>query len=66
MLGVQQIELSRALRGSGTGSGRLLAGSLDFSVDVEVECGVHFLRLGLISLKCKTKTNPRIKIERPN
>ena len=38
--------LSHALRGSGAGSGRLLAGSLDFGVDVEVDCGVHVYRLG--------------------
>ena len=54
VLGVRQIEqFCRASRCSGAGFGRLLAGSLDFSVDVEVECGVHFLRLGLVSLKCR-------------
>ena len=40
--------LSRASRGSGAGSGRLLAGSLDFGVDVEVGCGVHVLSSRLL------------------
>ena len=33
--------LSRASRGSGAGSGRLLAGSLSFGIGVKISGGVH-------------------------